>query len=355
MANSEIIGAGQNTAHRAPKIPETGFSEITNERILYDGDGFWYCEIAVTGRCSFSCSYCNRLKSEIKINQVYDFIENYKCSLRHIQLTGGEPTEFVGIRDLCTFIKDRNIKTGLSTNGSAEYDVYDRLDVDMFSISLDDYDIGILGKRGYKNISRVIDNIRRLSQRSYVNVGLVVDSINVKRVNNIIDFILGLGVSDIKLSINTHDAVIPKFENKGYEKYPILNYRINRFRAGKLMRGLAEEDTFKCALSISDISIVGENHYPCLVYAREGGAPIGPMGENIKTDRITWYNNHNPYNDSICKKYCMDFKCEFNREKELIRALRSPAQDTMEICHTAPNSAMLQGLKPHAGGTGTSA
>jgi hypothetical protein len=33
----------------------------------------------------------------------------------------------------------------------------------------------------------------------------------------------------------------------------------------------------------------------------------------------------------------------------------SPAQDTAEICHTAPNSTMLQGLKPHAGGTGTSA
>jgi site-specific DNA-methyltransferase (adenine-specific) len=41
--------------------------------------------------------------------------------------------------------------------------------------------------------------------------------------------------------------------------------------------------------------------------------------------------------------------------EERIHALRSPAQDAMEICHTAPNSAMLQGLKPHAGGTGTSA
>jgi len=33
----------------------------------------------------------------------------------------------------------------------------------------------------------------------------------------------------------------------------------------------------------------------------------------------------------------------------------SPAQNAAEICHTAPNSAMLQGLKPHAGNTGTSA
>jgi site-specific DNA-methyltransferase (adenine-specific) len=41
--------------------------------------------------------------------------------------------------------------------------------------------------------------------------------------------------------------------------------------------------------------------------------------------------------------------------EERIHALRSPAQNTKEICHTAPNSAMLQGLKPHAGGTGTSA
>jgi len=347
MANENqiIIGAGQDTARPAPKIPETGFSEITNERVLYDDVGFWYCEIAVTGKCSFSCSYCNRLKSKIKIIQVYNFIEKYRDSLRHIQLTGGEPTEFVGVSDLCKFIRHRGIKIGLSTNGSANYDDYLALGVDMYSISLDDYDVGLLEKRGYKKPNEVISNIRKLSRQYYVNVGLVVDSTNVGRINSIIDFILRLGVSDVKLSVNTHDTVIPKFENKGYEKYPILNYRINRFRAGKLMRGLAEEDTFKCALSISDISIVGENHYPCLVYAREGGAPIGPMGENIKTDRITWYNNHNPYNDSICKKYCMDFKCEFNREKERIRALRSPAQDTMEICHTAPNSSTTPASK----------
>ena len=41
--------------------------------------------------------------------------------------------------------------------------------------------------------------------------------------------------------------------------------------------------------------------------------------------------------------------------KDRTSCAKSPAQNTMEICHTAPNSAMLQGLKPHAGGTGTSA
>jgi SAM-dependent methyltransferase len=42
-------------------------------------------------------------------------------------------------------------------------------------------------------------------------------------------------------------------------------------------------------------------------------------------------------------------------EESPVLGEESPAQNTMEICHTAPNSAMLQGLKPHAGGTGTSA
>jgi SAM-dependent methyltransferase len=42
-------------------------------------------------------------------------------------------------------------------------------------------------------------------------------------------------------------------------------------------------------------------------------------------------------------------------EESPVLGEESPAQNTKEICHTAPNSAMLQGLKPHAGGTGTSA
>jgi N6-adenosine-specific RNA methylase IME4 len=42
-------------------------------------------------------------------------------------------------------------------------------------------------------------------------------------------------------------------------------------------------------------------------------------------------------------------------EESPVMGEESPAQNIMEICHTAPNSAMLQGLKPHAGGTGTSA
>jgi MoaA/NifB/PqqE/SkfB family radical SAM enzyme len=291
----------------------TGFSEITEERVKYAGNGFWYCEIALTGECNFHCKYCNRLRSEIDYESIRKFIYAERSSLRHIQLTGGEPTKSIYLWQLCNFIKAQptKIKLGLSTNGSASLDLYEDLHVDMFSISLDDYDTRVLINRGYENPEKVIDNIKALSKLKYVNVGIVIDSINQNRIEQIIQFVLMLGVHDIKLSVSTHDEVMPVFSgNYDYSKYPILNYRVSRFKQGKSMRGI--NANFKCEIAKSDISIVGTKHYPCLVYAREKGSAIGDMSGDIKADRLKWYENHVPKSDPICSNYCMDFKCDFN-------------------------------------------
>ena len=291
---------------------DTGFKEITEERANYSGNQFWYCEIALTGMCNFSCHYCNKFKAEIDVELVKKFIEK-QTNLKHIQLTGGEPTKSLYLLDLCKFIKSKNIKLGISTNGSASLEVYESLNADMFSISLDDYDKSTLLSRGYKDVDMIIENIKRLSKKTYVNIGLVIDSINSSRISKIIQFILNLGVTDIKLSVNTHDNVLPVFDDDDYSKYPILNYRVTRFRNGKNMRGLSKEDTFKCELVKNDISIVGNKHYPCLVYARENGDAIGELDGDILGERIRWYKKHSPILDRICRKFCMDFKCDFNR------------------------------------------
>ena len=290
----------------------TGFSEINEDRLKYRDKGFWYCEIALTGQCNFNCSYCNRFKGDVDKNRLFKFIDQYKSTLRHIQLTGGEPTQYKDFVSLCKFITDKKIKLGISTNGSAAYCIYESIAANMFSISLDDYDFDILQIRGYKNIQVIIENIKLLAKITYVNVGLVVDSLNCNRIESVIKFILDLGVNDIKLSISTKDEVEPKFGNIDYSKYPILNYRVNRFRAGKSMRGISQYENFKCELLKNDISIVGDKHYPCLVYAREKGDAIGLLNESIYEDRLNWYKNHQPNKDKICQKYCMDFKCEFN-------------------------------------------
>lgn len=286
---------------------ETGFSEITKERMLYKGEDPWYVEIALTGKCNFNCSYCNRFKCEVDKKELFSYFDTFN-NCRHIQLTGGEPTLHPNFDEIVSVCKNKAMRVGLSTNGTAGINRYLELGVDMFSISLDDYDQDILLKRGYKKPQLVIDTIKELSKTTYVNVGLVIDSLNINRIEDIINFILSLGVDDIKLSTSTKDELIPKFNND-YRGYPILDYRVRNFKDGYQMRGWPGD---RCKIAENDITIVGNKHYPCLIYFREGGNEIGLIDEDIKKQRSLWVKTHKSKEDPICRKYCMDFKCEFN-------------------------------------------
>jgi MoaA/NifB/PqqE/SkfB family radical SAM enzyme len=289
---------------------ETGFSEINNERIKYKGGTPWYIEIALTGKCNFRCSYCNSFSIDVDIDLIANYFNTFeKC--KHIQLTGGEPSLHPDFREIVRLCKTKANKVGISTNGTYGIEKYLSLGVDMFSISLDDYDTDILLERGYKCPKLIIKTITELSKHHYVNVGVVVDGLNVKRIEHIVDYILSLGVADIKLSISTKEEVAPIFI-KRYKDYPILDYRVQNFKKYIPMRGWPTE---KCWLASHDISIVGNKHYPCLVYFREGGTAIGTITGDVLAERSAWVSQHNATTDPICKKYCMDFKCEFNHEK----------------------------------------
>lgn len=288
-------------------MKQTGFSEITEDRLNYQGKDPWYCEIAITGKCNFSCKYCNRFNADVNLETLksyFDTVDQFK----HIQITGGEPTvhpDFFEIMKLC---RSKTIKLGLSTNGTFGVDNYLKCGADMFSISLDDYDLHILENRGYKNPEGIIKTIKELAKTKYVNIGLVIDSINIDRIEKIIDYIIGLGVNDIKLSTSTKDQLMPVF-TKSYSDFPILAYRVERFKQGKQMRG---NPCKTCGICRNDVTIVGDKHYPCLVYFREKGKAIGMVNDTMMTDRLEWSETHDCVNDPICNQYCMDFKCEFN-------------------------------------------
>lgn len=289
----------------------TGFSEITQERLNYQGNDPWFAEVALTGKCNFRCTYCNRFSEELDVPAFEAWLGGLKTPLRHIQLTGGEPTVHPQFERLVALCRKHTEVLGLSTNGSWPIDKYLALPVDMFSISLDDYDLSVLRERGYREPAHLIVAIQALSRVRYVNVGLVIDERNVGRVEAIIDYILQLGADDVKLSISTKAmGLLPKFR-EDYEGYPILSYRVKRFNEGKPMRGYPAP---RCGIAKNDVTIVGEKHYPCLVYFREKGAAIGSVRDpNMLQQRAAWAAEHDCTKDPICSKYCMDFKCDFNR------------------------------------------
>ena len=134
----------------------------------------------------------------------------------------------------------------------------------------------------------------------------------------IINFADSLGVADIRI---IPSAQWDKFldEVKGVpeeilEKHPILRYRIQNIREGRHIRGIKETDCNRCYLGMDDSIVAGQYHFPCVIYMREGGEPIGKVGETMRDDKIKWVLSHDTSKDPICSKNCLDICIHYNNK-----------------------------------------
>lgn len=241
--------------------------------------------------------------------------------LRNIRFSGGEPTLYHGLKELVELAKARGIaRVALSTNGSASAAQYRELisaGVDDFSVSLDaccaeDGDKMSGGRKGAWET--VVANIRLLSPETYVTVGVVLTAENAARTEEIIRFADSLGVSDIRVIPAAQDGcklpTIAVAEDL-LEKYPILRYRETNLRKGKAVRG---NPVKRCGLVLDDMAAMGKDHYPCIIYMREGGAPIGEIGPMMREERADWYKNHDCTTDPICAGNCLDVCVDYNQK-----------------------------------------
>jgi hypothetical protein len=85
-----------------------------------------------------------------------------------------------------------------------------------------------------------------------------------------------------------------------------LTYRFNNIKNSISVRGLSDFDSQRCYLTMDDSAVVGDYHYPCIIYLREGGKPIGKVSLSMRKERVEWSNNHNSFEDPICKNNCLD-------------------------------------------------
>lgn len=319
-------------------LKEIGFYTLSNDRVYNTSSSSQMkrCEMIITEYCNFRCSYCRKLNPIIygyrKIKQL-SFSEiikniNFWCegqSLENIRFSGGEPTLHSHIKDIISYSKTCGIKRiAISTNGSNKIALYReliRLGVNDISISLDaccasDGDHMAGGIKGAWDI--VVKNIIELSKLTYVTVGIVLTPDNIQNTIDIIYFADSLGVSDIR--------VIPsaqynrKLEDLGrvslsvLERHPILKYRVDNFKNGEHVRGLSDTDSNHCALVLDDSIIAGDYHFPCVIYMREHGDPIGKVGPNMRAERKSWMINHDTYCDNICKSNCLDICKNYNNK-----------------------------------------
>ena len=312
------------------KLKKIGFYTLSDERArtATHTSPLQRCELLVTQRCNFNCPYCRKLEGEeLKPETAQAILDLWTADgLVNIRFSGGEPTLWPHLEKAVRYAKVKGVKRiAVSTNGSADWKMYEQLikaGVNDFSVSLDaccsEGGNAMAGVKG--QFRKVTQNIIKLGHcRVYVTVGVVLTDENIGEADKIVEFAHGLGVSDIRIiPAAQHSNTLPEIQD-GYKMcYPILKYRLNNMKEGGTVRGLKDADNHRCPLVLDDMAVWDGHHYPCIVYLREGGAPIGKVSACMRQERFWWYAHHNTHIDHICKSNCLDVCVDYNnRVREL--------------------------------------
>jgi len=319
-------------------LKDIGFYTLSNERVRNTSEfsQMKRGEMIITEYCNFRCPYCVGLEKDIygsrkikqlSIQEIYRNID-YWCEgqpLENIRFSGGEPTVHPNIREAVAYANSKGIKRiAISTNGSQSTELYRELvalGANDFSISLDACcsDIGDKMSGGIKGSwKKVISNIEILSKITYVTVGIVLTPDNIQSMIDTIYFADSLGVSDIRIisaaQWNQPLLGLNKIDSALLNRHPILKFRVNNFIQGIPIRGIKDPSLNRCGLVLDDSVIAGDYHFPCVIYMRQKGNPIGKVGPNMRYERKEWALNHDVYTDNICREQCLDV-CQFYCKK----------------------------------------
>lgn len=312
-------------------LDKIGFYTLTDKRAQNASvnSPMMRCEMVLTNRCNFKCPYCRGLPRDARRDLPWNEIKNglgywIKDGLQNVRFSGGEPLLHANLINAVKLCAKGGVKRiAISSNGSfAVKENYDRLldvGVNDFSISLDaccsaDGDImaGVTNKW-----ERVVSNIEYLASKCYTTVGIVVTEINLNKLCQTIIFAHELGVDDIRVIpaaqfTRANSRKLAEIPDDILATHPILKYRVTRALLGHSVRGISKIDSSRCSLVLDDSVIAGGCHYPCIIYLREGGNPIGKVGLNMRQERLGWLETHNSFNDAICRNNCLDVCIEYN-------------------------------------------
>lgn len=282
----------------------------------------------VTGACNFACPYCKTLGGDraptMKQDKASALLADLIChGLKELRLSGGEPTLVPWLPLLVAQAKSAGVRIAVSTNGYSSPETYAALvqaGVSEFSISLDSVDPEeadfLSGGRSnvLASVERTIRQVIGLGSSVYVGMTCSASRRGLKAT---VDKAVDLMVTDIKIMSPAQEGSLVDtswLDSVTAARFPFLAWRAGNFRQGRNVRGLDHRDSPKCSLVLDDVTIAGDFHYPCNVYFREGGLPIGKVGssESMLAERALWCQGHDSLRDPICSTMCMDLLRVYN-------------------------------------------
>ncbi|HYF48427.1 MAG TPA: hypothetical protein VEJ63_03425, partial [Planctomycetota bacterium] len=181
---------------------------------------------------------------------------------------------------------------------------------------------------------QALSDARRRGADFFLIINTVVSRDNRADLPRILAYLLSLGPDDIKLITDVDAketlADFPESENvraqlaalmasQPSDRYPLLRLKLQTVfspQAIGLGRTHAQKDgTWRCYIPLTERTVDGVFYYPCSVYLREGGAPLGRISDPQRLQReksAAFVERGDCLTDPICAKYCLHCTKNYN-------------------------------------------
>lgn len=323
--------------------------------------------VFVTYRCNLACSYCKTiprgahdLAAHPQRRDAYDpeaferLLATYDGTpIRHLHFTGGEASLLPELPELIRRARAHGVRrTSLTTNGTLPPRRYlDCVDagLDELRLSLDAADAtcgDALARRpgAWHAAVRTLAALGAARSRGapfFLIVNTVVGRANRRLLPDTVRFLLRFSPDDVKLitEVDGRDrlgafreaaAVRAELEAllaaRPAGALPLLRRKLRTVFAPDAIGLEAVRSPggrrWRCHLPLTERTVDARFYYPCSVYAREGGAPLGPLSDPAPVQRARsarFVREADCLDDPICRRYCLHctrtFNCRANERR----------------------------------------
>ena len=315
--------------------------------------------VFLTYACNLACPYCKTIvRSDDDLRRfpqkadtfTYELFAEYLTGLEavpvHVHFTGGEAALVAELPRMVRLASDRGVRhLSITSNGTVPLKTFEGLvaaGLSEIRISIDAHEAtlgAILTGRAHawQRVVKTIDALAALrsgGNRVFLIANTVVNEMNRTHVVDIVRFLIDRGVDDIKLitvvdrkdslgdfpgAVDLLRKIEAMLQQYPADAFPLLRRKLQTVFSSQaigldVVRAPRDSD-WRCYVPMSERTVDARYYYPCSVYLREGGRPLGRIQEPQHVQRektADFVQNGRCLDDPICRTYCLHCTKIFN-------------------------------------------
>jgi len=347
------------------QVPDLIHGDYSNKRVQglcqyfqppnYDLPPYFHrITLFVTYKCNLNCVYCKTIhkpehtkSTEMNLEHFKQFLSQLSVKpVKHIHFTGGEATLVSDLPAMVRLARQQGILCSTTSNGMSDQSVYQKLikaGLTEIRFSVDSHEPAEFNKivRHPAAYTQVIKNIKYIThlrdhnqKTPFVIINMCIGKRNRRNLPELVAKSLALNPDDLKLitmvqsrndqwDFEEQSQILKEIKHilskYSPQQFPLLRLKLKTlFSAESIgLKDLQSKQLFrKCFIPLTERTADSKFYYPCSVYLRERGEPLGRLDQDdLKTQQqkiVEFVQAENCLDDPICKEYCINCCKNFN-------------------------------------------